>query len=288
MADIKAKIDRAVKFLRSIPQDGPIEVAYSTGKDSDVILELTRMSGIPHTAIYKNTTVDQRGSIHHAREMGVTVVQPKRNMLQIIENNGCWVKKADADKVHSVFMQIESFMRKHRIGVFGLPQSGDFFGGNGRIYLRKVMNCTFYLLPYIYRGERGVQDDDTSMFCGILNEGLFTGSTGDGVGLMQTPSATAMGGLTDLYNENKLLNKALVVPIQFPSAVYAERQYMNGGRLHHHIVYRNLAPVILRIPHAKSNIAWDSYEEDYPFTNEPKRKAYVMELDPHLLTDGKY
>ena len=38
--DYKRKIDFALKLLRNIPQDGPIELSYSGGKDSDVILEL--------------------------------------------------------------------------------------------------------------------------------------------------------------------------------------------------------------------------------------------------------
>lgn len=85
---IGKKIERAIKLLQSIPQDGPIELCYSTGKDSDVILELAKMAGVPVVPIYKNTTCDQPGSIAHAREMGVEIRQPKKNMLQLIEANG--------------------------------------------------------------------------------------------------------------------------------------------------------------------------------------------------------
>lgn len=86
--ELNRKIDFALKLLQSIPQDGTIEVSYSTGKDSDVILELTKMAGIPFEAIYKNTTVDPPGSIAHAKEVGATIVQPKKTMLQIIEEKG--------------------------------------------------------------------------------------------------------------------------------------------------------------------------------------------------------
>lgn len=85
---LEKKVKRAIRFLQSIPQDGTIELAYSTGKDSDVILELAKMSGIPFKPIYKNTTIDRPGSIAHAKEMGVEIVQPKKNMFQIIEKNG--------------------------------------------------------------------------------------------------------------------------------------------------------------------------------------------------------
>lgn len=82
------KIDFAIKLLRSIPQDGPIELSYSGGKDSDVILELAKMAGIPFEAIYKNTTIDPPGTIAHCRENGVKVVQPRMTFLQLIEQRG--------------------------------------------------------------------------------------------------------------------------------------------------------------------------------------------------------
>ena len=85
--EYKRKIDFAIKLLRSIPQDGPIELCYSGGKDSDVILELAKMSGIPFEAIYKNTTIDPPGTIAHCKENGVKVVHPKKTFFQLIEKN---------------------------------------------------------------------------------------------------------------------------------------------------------------------------------------------------------
>ena len=38
MDAFEKKVARAIKLLQSIPQDGEIEVSYSGGKDSDVIL----------------------------------------------------------------------------------------------------------------------------------------------------------------------------------------------------------------------------------------------------------
>lgn len=183
---------------------------------------------------------------------------------------GVYVHTASGDTVKRTFEMIAEMMRRQRIGLFGVSQTGDFYGS---LYLsmmrRKVMNVTFYDTRFIYRGERGVQDDDTSQFAGVLNEGLFTGSLADGINLQQTVSATAKGGLTDLYNECKLYNKAMVTPIQYPSAIRAERQVMNGGRIHHRIDYRYLAPKLMK--GERNNIAWDTYPEDYPFTNEPRR-----------------
>ena len=73
---LQRKIDFAINLLQSIPQDGPIEICYSGGKDSDVILNLAKMAGIPFDAIYKNTTIDPPGTIQHCRENGVRIVSP--------------------------------------------------------------------------------------------------------------------------------------------------------------------------------------------------------------------
>ena len=168
--------------------------------------------------------------------------------------------------------ETEDFMRKRHIGCFGWSQGGDLFENPiVRIFRKKVMNTTFYLHPYIYRGERGYGDDDTSQFVGIMNQGLFTGTYGIGLVLNQMPSATQVGGLTDLYNETKLLSKGILCHIQFPSAIHCERQVMNGNRLHHRINYRYLMPCVIKGDGSVDNIPWDTYEEDYPFTNEPKR-----------------
>lgn len=186
---------------------------------------------------------------------------------------GVYFRTAGFKEIAETFCAVRDMMRENRVGLFGLSQTGDMYGYDldPRLYRPKVMNTTFVMPEYLYRGERGVQDDDTSMFTGVMNAGLFTGSLAYGIVLVQTQSATAPGGLTDLYNECKLLNKSLVTPIQFPSAIWAEKQPMNGNRIHHRIDYRYLSPKIIRNPGGRGNIAWDTYPEDAPFTNEPMR-----------------
>lgn len=186
-------------------------------------------------------------------------------------------RTATLQDIATVFLAIKQMMDKWHIGLFGLSQCGDIYSNelNGRSFRRKVMNVMFFNVKYITRGEKGVQDDDTSQFTNIYNEGLFAGSLFSGLVLLQMQSAKQKGGLTDLYNECRLLNKALVTPIQFPSAIHAEKQTMNGGRIHHRVHYRYLMPCIIKGDGERTNIPWDTYPEDYPFTNEPKnRKQY--------------
>lgn len=68
--DLQKKIDRAIRLLQGIQNgyDGEIEIAYSGGKDSDVILQLAKEAGIKYRALYKNTTIDPPGTLGHVRE----------------------------------------------------------------------------------------------------------------------------------------------------------------------------------------------------------------------------
>ena len=95
--ELQKKIDRSIRLLRSIHPaqlpDGteqPIEIAYSGGKDSDVILQLAKEAGINYRAIYKNTTIDPPGTVKHARDMGAEVLMPRDGMtfFKLIEQNG--------------------------------------------------------------------------------------------------------------------------------------------------------------------------------------------------------
>lgn len=91
--ELQRKVDRAVKLIQSAGKIAkehgqPLEICYSGGKDSDVILELAKMSGVEYRAIYKNTTIDPPGTIAHARAMGCEVMQPKMSFRQVVAKKG--------------------------------------------------------------------------------------------------------------------------------------------------------------------------------------------------------
>ena len=87
------KIDNAVRILQLAEKQAdafgePVEIAYSGGKDSDVLLELARMAGIKYRAIYKNTTIDPPGTISHCHANNVEIRQPKKTFFQIVKSSG--------------------------------------------------------------------------------------------------------------------------------------------------------------------------------------------------------
>lgn len=57
------KEQQAIAFLRSMERNEPLNLGFSGGKDSVVILDLAERAGIKYDAIYANTTVDPPGTI---------------------------------------------------------------------------------------------------------------------------------------------------------------------------------------------------------------------------------
>ena len=88
---LQNKINQSIRLLQQVQKAHPdevIEIAYSGGKDSDVILQLAKEAGIRYEAIYKNTTIDPPGTIRHAQEMGATIIRPKRTFGELIQKKG--------------------------------------------------------------------------------------------------------------------------------------------------------------------------------------------------------
>lgn len=87
--ELQKKIDQSIRLLKAYDNpDNPVEIAYSGGKDSDVILQLAKEAGIHYRAIYRNTTIDPPGTIQHAKQMGAEILQPQKTFFQLIEQNG--------------------------------------------------------------------------------------------------------------------------------------------------------------------------------------------------------
>lgn len=93
-SELESKVEKAIKFLKAVKlgcnhEFSPPELAYSGGKDSDVILELARMAHIElFFPIYKNTTIDPPGTIKHVLEKGVKIRHPEHNFLWLISKYG--------------------------------------------------------------------------------------------------------------------------------------------------------------------------------------------------------
>lgn len=141
-ADLQKKIDTAIRLLQSVaPTNGEaIEVAYSGGKDSDVILQLVKESGIKYRAIYKNTTIDAVGTVAHAKEMGAEVLMPKDGLtfFKLIEQNGlpnrfmrfCCKYLKEYKVLDKAVMGIRKAESRKRSERYSEPTECKFYGAN--------------------------------------------------------------------------------------------------------------------------------------------------------------
>lgn len=90
---MKEKINNAIRILKlaEIQADKyneAVEIAYSGGKDSDILLQLAKESGIKYKAFYKNTTIDPPGTLQHCKDNDVEIVAPKTNFFDLIKKKG--------------------------------------------------------------------------------------------------------------------------------------------------------------------------------------------------------
>ncbi len=84
-------VDIAIERLQEFEQDALAKhpdgyyVAYSGGKDSDVILDLVRRSGVKYTAHHHLTTCDPPELVWHVKEQAdVSIERPPLTMWQLI------------------------------------------------------------------------------------------------------------------------------------------------------------------------------------------------------------
>lgn len=75
----------SIERLRAFEPVGGYWVAYSGGKDSDVVLDLVRKSGVKYTAHHSLTTADPPEVVRHVREQpDVEIHRPKESMWALI------------------------------------------------------------------------------------------------------------------------------------------------------------------------------------------------------------
>ena len=86
--ELQKKIDQSIKLLKVACKGKEVELCYSGGKDSDVILQLAKEAGINFVPIYKMTTIDPPGTIQHAMENGCEIRRPEKTFFQLVREKG--------------------------------------------------------------------------------------------------------------------------------------------------------------------------------------------------------
>jgi len=80
---------RVYADLAEMAGNGPMILAYSGGKDSDVLLACAKEAGIEYEAVHHYTTIDPPELVAHVRtHPEVRIERPKRSMYQLIRKKG--------------------------------------------------------------------------------------------------------------------------------------------------------------------------------------------------------
>lgn len=97
MTNIQTRIQHSLELIRKgeklaialNPADGYF-VGFSGGKDSQVLLELVKMSGVKYKAYYSVTTNDPPENVYFIRNKypEVTFLHPKDNFFKLVEKKG--------------------------------------------------------------------------------------------------------------------------------------------------------------------------------------------------------
>lgn len=86
--ELERKVAQSIKLLQLACKGKKVQLAYSGGKDSDVILQLAKEAGIDFVPIYKMTTIDPPGTIKHAIENGCMIRRPEKTFFQLVREKG--------------------------------------------------------------------------------------------------------------------------------------------------------------------------------------------------------
>ena len=165
--ELNRKIDQAIKLIRIAARQAKslnqkLEISYSGGKDSDVILELARMAKVDYVAKYRNTTIDPKGTILHCKENGVEILRPNKNFLQCVAQSGyptkyrrhcCgYLKEYKVNDV--VIIGIRQYESKKRMERYKEPTECRYYD---RHHTKKEMAVQAYY-PILYWTNENVQE----------------------------------------------------------------------------------------------------------------------------------
>lgn len=168
----------SVDLIRKASKQHEYVVSYSGGKDSQVLLHLFRLAKVPHTIVYRNTTIDPPGTLSFVKSQGAEVLQPKYTFFELMRKKGIpsFARRFCCDYLKEPYITqylalgIRQCESKKRAKIYDAPEFC-------RLYTKKKSTCQ--LLPILYWDDDAVSQyivgnsikchplyyDDNGRFC---------------------------------------------------------------------------------------------------------------------------
>lgn len=150
---------QAIDLIRTVSKvHVPLWIAYSGGKDSEVVYHLMKKAKVEFVGFYNNTTIDPPGTISWVKQHeNIMIMQPRRSFFQLIEHRGfpsrihrfCCEKLKERYTASAFLSGIRADESKRRREKYKEPEVCWTYkhGQTSRVYL-----------PILYWTERDIQN----------------------------------------------------------------------------------------------------------------------------------
>jgi hypothetical protein len=203
----------------------------------------------------------QRGAVVYARNACFELARKAgfRYFLQLDDDYTAFLFKFDAErfwgewkiqrKLDEVFEAMLQFLDDAKALTVAMAQNGDFIGGGEGSFAqavslkRKAMN-TFFCdteRPFQFVGRIN-EDVNVYAWQGRCGERIFTANQ---VAIIQKPTQTNSGGLTDIYLDLGTYVKSFYSVMYCPSSVKVSDMGHSHRRIHHKVSWEHTCPKIL-------------------------------------------
>lgn len=88
MNDFFKKVEQSKRLLSAYGKKHDLTIAYSGGKDSEVLLDLAKKTGVSFRVVHNVTTIDPPGTISHCIRAGAVINRPKMSFFELIAKKG--------------------------------------------------------------------------------------------------------------------------------------------------------------------------------------------------------
>lgn len=196
-------------------------------------------------------------SFHIAKELGLTyflMLDDDYKQIDYRYEQDGKLKAKHIKDFDRLFENMIRFLDASGAYTVAFAQGGDFLGGiNGGNFrkrlLRKAMNSLFCRADTPFQ-FRGTMNEDVTTYTTLGSRGNLFFTLVDAC-VLQLPTQSLSGGMTDAYKESGTYLKTFYSVMSMPSCIKVSMMYSSNKRIHHRINWECCVPKILNEKYRK-------------------------------------